>query len=215
MAPGGALLQVWRHTAQSADWALILPDGCVDLIGYQPPGEPPRWKLSPLMDSASHVASPAGQRFAGFRLQPGTSVKTATLLSAVQGLDLDNTLGVLAWLDETVTLDQRVSDALQALADERDLRGAQRQLGVSERSLQRLVSATTGRPPLYWKRLARLRRSARTLGSSISLADLAADHGFADQAHMNLEFQRWLGLTPQQVRQRVDVQRLLHESGFG
>ena len=86
--------------------------------------------------------------------------------------------------------------ALQALADERDLRRVQRQLGVSERSLQRLVSAATGRPPLYWKRLARLRRAARALGSESPLTALAADHGFADQAHMNLEFQRWMGLTP-------------------
>lgn len=211
----GALLQVWRHTAPEAGQALILPDGCVDLIGYQPPGEPPRWKLSPLMDSANHVASPAGQRCVGYRLQPGATVKAADLLEAMVGMDLDDTPGALARLDAAVTLDERVSETLQALADERDLKRAQRQLGVSERSLQRLISAATGRPPLYWKRLARLRRSARALDSEAPLAALAADYGFADQAHMNLEFHRWLGLTPQQVRQRADVKRLLCESGFG
>lgn len=136
----------------------------------------------------------------------------------MEGLELDDTTGALARLDAAVALDERVNEALQTLADERDLNRAQRQLGVSERSLQRLVSATTGRPPLYWKRLARLRRAARSLGSEAplaALAALAADHGYADQAHMNLEFQRWLGLTPQQVRQRADVKRLLFESGFG
>jgi AraC-like DNA-binding protein len=213
--PNGALLQAWRHTARRADAVLILPDGCVDLIGYQPPGEPPRWKLSPLIDRASRVASPAGQRYAGYRLQPGATIKADALLSAMEGLELDDTPGALARLDAAVALDERVNEALQALADERDLNRAQRQLGVSERSLQRLVSATTGRPPLYWKRLARLRRAARALGSDNPLAHIAADHGFADQAHMNLEFQRWMGLTPLQVRQRADVQRLLHESGFG
>lgn len=217
--PTGALLQAWRHTAShpgaGAGAVLILPDGCIDLIGYQPPGEPPRWKLSPLIDRASRVSSPAGQRFAGYRLQPGAMVKADALLSAMEGLELDDTPGALARLDAAVALDERVNEALQALADERDLNRAQRQLGVSERSLQRLVSATTGRPPMYWKRLARLRRTARALDSEAPLAALAADHGFADQAHMNLEFQCWMGLTPLQVRQRADVQRLLHESGFG
>lgn len=213
--PNGALLQALRHTARNTDGALILPDGCVDLIGYQSPGEAPRWKLSPLIDRASRIASPVGQRYEGYRLQPGTTVKPAALLSAMEGLELDDTPGALARLDAAVALDERVTEALQTLADERDLNRAQRQLGVSERSLQRLVSATTGRPPLYWKRLARLRRAARSLGSEAPLAALAADHGYADQAHMNLEFQRWLGLTPQQVRQRADVKRLLFEFGFG
>ena len=211
----GALLQVWRHTARHAEGALILPDGCVDLIGHQLPGEPPCWKLSSLMDSANRIASPAGQRYAGYRLQPGARIDTAALLNAVQGLALDDTPGVLERLDAAVALDERVREALQALADERNLRGAQRQLGVSERSLQRLISAATDRTPHYWKRLARLRRAARALTGGQPLAALAADHGYADQAHMNLEFQRWLCLTPLQVRQRPDVQRLLQESGFG
>jgi AraC-like DNA-binding protein len=214
MATGGALLQVWRHTAQSADWALILPDGCVDLIGFQVPGGPPRWKLSPLMDRASRVPSPAGQRYAGYRLQPGARVNAAALLSAVKGLALDDTPGVLERLDAVATLDERVSDALQALADECDLRGAQRQLGVSERSLQHLISAATGRPPLYWKRLARWRRAARALASESPLVHIAADHGYADQAHMNLEFRHWIYLSPAQARQRVDVQQLLNETGY-
>jgi AraC-like DNA-binding protein len=129
----GALLQVWRHTTQSAGGALILPDGCVDLIGYQPPGERPRWKLSSLVDRARQVPSPAGQRCTGYRLQ----------------------------------------------------------------------------------RLARLRHAARALGGCEPLAHVAADHGFADQAHMNLEFQRWLGFTPAQVQRQTWLQDLLNEAGTG
>lgn len=32
---------------------------------------------------------------------------------------------------------------------------------------------------------------------------------------MNLEFHRWMRVTPAQVRQHADVQRLLKESGYG
>lgn len=211
----GALLQVWRHTTQSAGGALILPDGCVDLIGYQPPGERPRWKLSSLVDRARQVPSPVGQRYAGYRLQPGARVNAAELLKAIEGLELDDTPGALERLDDATNMDDRVREALQALANERDLLGTQRQLGVSERSLQRLISAATGRPPLYWKRLARLRHAARALGGCEPLAHVAADHGFADQAHMNLEFQRWLGFTPAQVQRQTWLQDLLNEAGYG
>lgn len=132
-----------------------------------------------------------GQRYAGYRLQPGARVNAAELLKAIEGLEVDDTPGALERLDEATNMDDGVWEALQALASERDLLGTQRQLGVSERSLQRLIGAATGRPPLYWKRLARLRQAARALGGCEPLAHVAAD-----QAHMNLEFQRWLGFTP-------------------
>ncbi|MEX1167312.1 MAG: helix-turn-helix domain-containing protein [Hydrogenophaga sp.] len=210
-----ALLQAWRHTGREAGGSLVLPDGCVDLIGIQALGAAPRWKLSSLIDRACRIEGSAGQRYAGYRLQPGARIHAAKLLQAVEGLELDDTPRVLERLDATTGLDARIQEALQALSTEACLKQAQRQLGVSERSLQRVISAATGRPPLYWKRLSRLRRAARELSGLLPLAHIAADHGYADQAHMNLEFRHWLGLSPAQVRHRSDVLRLLGEPGYG
>jgi AraC-like DNA-binding protein len=209
-----ALLQAWRHTCRESEGALVLPDGCQDLIGEQFPGQAPSWKLSPLMDRACRVAAPVGQRYVGYRLLPGAQINVAALLLAVKGLELDDSPAVLSHLDVEVVIDGRVNEALQSLASERDVRRAQRQLGVSERTLERLLRSRTGRTPVYWKRLARLRGTARNLGNATPLAELAAAQGYSDQAHMNLEFRHWLGMSPAQVRQQGAVSELLGESGY-
>lgn len=212
---GGALLQAWRHTSHAHGTLLVLPDGCIDLIGVQAPGQAPQWKFSPLMDTAQRVASTAGQCFAGYRFRPGAQIKADALLAAVQDVELDDPATILGLLDSAVSVDHRVNEALEALASERDLRLTLHQLGVSERSLERLIHKKTARTPMYWKRLARLRQAARALcHPEMPLADLAMEHGFADQSHMNREFRRWLGMSPAQVRQRPAVLRLLNEPGF-
>lgn len=47
------------------------------------------------------------------------------------------------------------------------------------------------------------------------LAELAADHGYADQAHMTRAFRRWLGITPAGLRRDPDRAALLAASGYG
>jgi AraC-like DNA-binding protein len=211
-----ALLHLWRHTCHTAGGSLVLPDGCLDVIGLQRPGQaPPRWKISNLMDHAERVSAPAGTRYLGYRLKAGAQINRDHLLKAINGFELDDTPRVMDRLTETVRLDPRVSEALQALSEERNVQVAIKQLGVSERRLQRLLRAATGRPPVYWKRLARLRQTARELDGTTPLAHLAHDHGYADQAHMNLEFRLWLGLTPRQVQTQPPLLALLAESGHG
>ena len=209
------LLHLWRHTCHTAGGSLVLPDGCLDVIGLQRPGQAPRWKISNLKDHAERVSAPAGTRYLGYRMKAGAQINRGQLLKAIDGLELDDTSRVMDRLTETVRLDPRLSEALLALSEERNVQAAIKQLGVSERRLQRLLRATTGRPPVYWKRLARLRQTARELDGNTSLAHLAHDHGYADQAHMNLEFRHWLGLTPLQVRAQPPLLGLLAEPGHG
>ena len=67
-------------------------------------------------------------------------------------------------------------------------------LGVSERSLERLLTQRTQRGPRFWRNLA------RALAGGKPLAQLAADHGYADQAHMARDLLRWFGATPTRLR---------------
>ncbi len=60
--------------------------------------------------------------------------------------------------------------------------------------------AATERAPLFWLRLARVRRAAAQLRQAPALSELAHSEGFADQAHMTREFRRWLKVTPGQLR---------------
>ncbi|MEZ5703035.1 MAG: helix-turn-helix domain-containing protein [Burkholderiaceae bacterium] len=133
------------------------------------------------------------------------------------GQELDDTPSLLAQIEAAVRLDARVVEALRALSAERTVQAATAQLGVSERTLQRLLKPATGRAPVYWKRLARLRQTARALshGPAGALADVACAQGFADQAHMSREIRSWLGVSPGQLQQRSSLLYLLNEPGFG
>ncbi len=61
-------------------------------------------------------------------------------------------------------------------------------LGVSERQLLRRFEAAVGYPPSVFRRVVRLQRLAhlpRVSSRSASLARVALETGYADQAHMN------------------------------
>lgn len=77
-------------------------------------------------------------------------------------------------------------------------------LGWSARTLRRRLGRTLGMGP---KRLARVARFHRTLlrlehDTSTPLAQVAVEHGFADQAHLTNECRRLAGETPAALRAR-------------
>jgi AraC-like DNA-binding protein len=92
------------------------------------------------------------------------------------------------------------------LADRSLLRVAQvaERHGVPVRRLQRLFARHLGVGPKWV--LARYRMhdvvSALDAGREGSLADLAAEHGWYDQAHFTRDFRALVGVTPAQYRER-------------
>lgn len=210
-----ALSEIWQHTSTSDRSTVVVPDGCRDLILHAPPGRRPVWFVTELADRSYDVPGTAGECFWGFRMQPGVQVDAVRLLTALQGERLHLAQDALPVLEDCMHLDARVGDALHGLAASASVAVAARQLGVSERTLQRLVQAATGRPPAYWKCLARLRRAAMALPQAPSLAECAADHGYTDQAHMTHEFGRWLGRTPGAVLASAELLVALAAPGYG
>jgi len=84
--------------------------------------------------------------------------------------------------------------------------------GVGERQLHRHFVSTFGVSPKGLIRLARLQLSllhvqANAKRSSATLASVAHDAGFADQAHMAKDFKALLGQTPAVLRQRMQQSR--------
>ena len=71
-------------------------------------------------------------------------------------------------------------------------------LHVSTRSVQRLARRYVGLPPLTMIRRRRLQEAAQRLRSdpSTGMAAIAAELGYADQAHLATEFRTVLGFTP-------------------
>lgn len=76
----------------------------------------------------------------------------------------------------------------------------------SPRTLRRGFVREAGLPPKKWlllHRLDRVLRDPRLTDKSASLAELAADHGFADQAHLTRELGRLTGAAPGAFRDRL------------
>ena len=69
-------------------------------------------------------------------------------------------------------------------------------IGLSVRQLERRFRRHVGLTPKAFARVARFDRVVRLLGPGRSLAELALDCGYADQAHFNHEFRALAGHSP-------------------
>jgi len=203
--------------------APVLPDACTDLIwqsgvgafvagpdtGPAPAGGPPgsvfvgaRFRpgaggaalgvpLSELLDQRVGVADLAevpGQRLPG-SLPPAEAMRRMA--------------GVAAQLVTERPADRLVLHAARLLARP----GAQAEdvadlLGIGERQLRRRCQAAVGYGPRMLARVLRFRRfvsridAAAACGVTPDLAWMAAETGYADQAHLTRESARLAGLTP-------------------
>ena len=74
-----------------------------------------------------------------------------------------------------------------------------RRLGVSERELLRRCRAGVGYGPKSLDRIMRFQRARSLATTTLTLADLAANSGYADQAHLARECRMLAGLTPTEL----------------
>jgi AraC-like DNA-binding protein len=68
--------------------------------------------------------------------------------------------------------------------------------GLSQFSLLRAFRRDTGLPPHAYLNQLRVRRARQLLDGGLSPAEVAADTGFADQAHLTRHFKRVVGVPP-------------------
>lgn len=72
-----------------------------------------------------------------------------------------------------------------------------REFGLTERSLQRLVEQRVGLTPKWLVKRRRLHDAVQALKSgNTTLADVAAELGYSDQAHFTHDFRAVTGMTP-------------------
>jgi AraC-like DNA-binding protein len=68
--------------------------------------------------------------------------------------------------------------------------------GLSQFAVLRAFRQETGMPPHAYLNQLRVRRARQLLDSGLAAADVAAEVGFADQAHLTRHFKRVLGVPP-------------------
>lgn len=95
---------------------------------------------------------------------------------------------------ETMQLARRALAVLES-DDPASVNDLASQLGVSERRLRQFFTEEIGVSPKRMARIARIRRAVSRAGK-VGWAQLAAETGFYDQAHLNAEFRALLGVSP-------------------
>ncbi len=192
-----ALAEHWVHVCREPQRTGIVPDGCRDVVLALRDDAPPQWHWFDLADTTVEVELEVGTTLHGFRFLPGTRFRHPDLDAEISR-HAHAPDAMAAVLMEEARRPPEVVEALAALS-----RGTgriadhARDLGLGERRLHRLLVTETGRSPVFWLRLARIRRAARLLLAQTSTAaEIAHDCGFADQAHLCRETRRWFARTP-------------------
>lgn len=194
----------------------------------------PRLMLYGPLTRALHLRNAASMTLAAIRLTPGG---IGLLHAAPDRLrNASHPLDALLGQETTKELAKAAAGNLTALADtararlarsetERSRRiedaraifaatpalsagGLAEALEVSIRTLDRSFIRQTGLRPGEFIRIHRYHAARRAVKEKAAgLADIAADHGYADQAHMTREFQHFAGLTPRrkQAGEGLDV----------
>ena len=88
----------------------------------------------------------------------------------------------------------------EKLAQARSVAEMREATGMTARQLQRWFAIHVGLAPRRYLRLLRFQEAFEQVPGQASLADHAAAHGFADQAHMAREFRSLAGVPAKQAR---------------
>ncbi|MGH2881478.1 MAG: helix-turn-helix domain-containing protein [Solirubrobacteraceae bacterium] len=210
----GTLL--WERVIESAPQrTLILPDGCVDIV----------WDGRRLFIAGPDLTarwhdSRAAARYVGLRFSGGTG---PALLGTPANEIRDQTpaLDELWPSAQARVLTERVAaDPMVALQAWAVARAASEQvdplgprvlrmaavgmsvavmadrLGLSARQLHRRCLPVFGYGPLRLSRVLRMQRTIEQARTGVPLAQVAADCGYADQAHLSHEIRELTGTTP-------------------
>jgi AraC-like DNA-binding protein len=226
----GAVACLWAQvTTEDGDRAgLVLPDGCTDLIWEQGRGAfvagPDTGPVPTTMMAGTVVL---GIRFRPSAGGPALGIPLSELRdqrvdlaelrpSAARRLPatLDPDMVVARALEVTTALlaegspDSAMTRAASLLRDPRArAEDVAAEVGLSPRQLRRRCCAAVGYSPKTLQRVLRFRRFVSRVDARpdlIDLAALAAEAGYADQAHLTRECGRLSGLTPAALaRQRA------------
>lgn len=210
---------VWTRTA-NGEPARIVPDGCMDIIWVD-------GKLIVAgPDTRAHLAdAPAGARYVGVRFRPGQAPRVLGLPADElrdQRPRLDEVwpgprtrraaevIGAAA--DRPRAMAELVRQCMRRIPEDpvtdavwRRLHGGQpvaataSAVGLSERHLRRRCLTAFGYGPKTLARVLRFDRAFALARTGTPLATVAANTGYADQAHLAREFREFAGVPARQL----------------
>lgn len=216
---------------------LILPDGCIDIVEFHQ-GQTFCPNLIGAMRLPQCIALDDPLTLTGIRFWPGglrglTSFPLDRLTdsraslseiipdwpeyepgaSPVQRLARIERHLLERMQDEALDpLIQRLTQAVYSPLFHGDTARLAKELGVSLRTLERRCLAASGLSPKTLARIFRFERAAERLRSEdTSLADIAMELAYADQAHFSREFRSLAGQSPHRFKAQAEAVAFLQD----
>lgn len=229
-ALSGAVRCAWLHSAPVdgvAARVAVVPDGCVDLLwtesGFMIAGPDRTAAFPPMRPGATILGlrfkpgiarhllrcdldALTGEVVAFDDLRPGGFNAQHERLLAADGPMKRLRLLQDIFVAEMSDLPTMCPDAaaLEALCMRLPAEGLAAALGVTERTLRRISTAEFGYGPKTLARILRLQKLLGRIGErDTALAELAAETGFADQAHMSRDVLSLTSLTPGEILRQM------------
>jgi AraC-like DNA-binding protein len=198
---------------------LATPDGCIEIIcrlrGRSRWGQAqPACFAVGLIDKPEAFVVSGDARFVAVRIWPwawnlfsGAGVSTLRgTWAAIEGPRLKRLCRALpepasagaieTWRSEEATALAGMGRIILTASSVAQIRARS---GLPPRALQRWFVRNVGVAPRTYLRLLRFQRAFETLPAEASLAGHAAEHGFADQAHMARNFSSLAGVPPRKA----------------
>jgi AraC-like DNA-binding protein len=216
--PSAAIACLWVRTGGGT--TRVVPDACVDLMWSRGRGA---FVAGPDTGPVLFEADP-GSVIVGARFAPGAGHALGLPMSELRDLrvevveldgaiaerlrgDLDVRTAFARLTEAAVRLaaqsppDGAVSAAARTLADPRTrVEKLAGDLGFSERQLRRRFDTAVGYGPKTLQRTLRFQRALQLLDADEDLARVAAEAGYADQAHFSRDVRRLAGASPSALR---------------
>lgn len=209
-----AIIDTWHAQATKSVTEIVIPDGCNDVILKLRKNTAPEWRVSSLQDGSRAVQIDAEAQLYGFRLLPGTRIEESAMLAKLYTGSVGEHDAPMI-IQDYCSQHRHIDEALQILkSPEISVSAAAERLTLNQRGLQRLIRQETGRTPLFWVRLAKVRRTARDIMLGMPLGDCAFKNFYADQAHMSREIKHWLGITPSKLPEQISIGQQLANTAY-
>ncbi len=208
------IIDHWQSKTEIAQRAYVIPDGCQDIIFDIQFNQPIRIYITPVFQHTISVEMFPGRVMTGIRLCPGCHLdrldKQELLYRQFSADEL------MDYIEGVTYTDQRVVEALECIKhNSTSTHHCATVLGVSSRTLQRLLIKHTSYSPSFWVRLARSRQCAKALiSNNHSYSEIAHQCHYADQAHMCREIKHWFSVSPSKLLKRPDLMAQLSLNAY-
>ncbi len=200
-APAG-LACLWTRTVSSSTVQRVVPDGCTDLMWTPATGA--LFVAGP--DTQAQLAHVEPGTLYGVRLPPGAfpSVfgvpahvvrdQRVPLSELVPSARLGSFSEMVAFCAARVVVGPALT-ATASLLRTGDVTTAAWEIGLSSRQLRRRCLDAFGYPPKVLQRVLRFDSALRLAWTGVPFASVAAEAGYADQAHLSREVRALAGVS--------------------